>query len=201
MSGKEIFYPMLAMVALTLVVWLRLYLVRIPEMRRLRIHPQSLATSAQKSARLVDTRAADNFINLLEVPVLFYLALIVAYLTQQANAAGARARLGLRRWPRAAQPDPVQLQQGHASLHRVRRFDRPGVGAVGGARDGFAARMSDEQTARRSRRNRTQAPALALPARHARTRPVVRPLPRPRMEAGFRRRSRGFPTASGMRGR
>ena len=85
MSGKEIFHPMLAMVALTLVVWLRLYFVRIPEMRRLRIHPQSVATSAQKSARLVDTRAADNFINLLEVPVLFYLALIVAYLTQQAT--------------------------------------------------------------------------------------------------------------------
>ena len=83
MSGKEIFYPMLAMVALTLVVWLRLYAVRIPEMRRLRIHPQSVATSAQKSARLVDTRAADNFVNLFEVPVLFHLALIVAFLTQQ----------------------------------------------------------------------------------------------------------------------
>ena len=83
MSGMEIFYPMLAMVALTLVVWLRLYIVRIPEMRRLRIHPQSVATSAQKSARLVDTRAADNFVNLLEVPVLFYLALVVAHQTAQ----------------------------------------------------------------------------------------------------------------------
>lgn len=85
MIGKEIFHPMLAMVALTLIVWLRLYAVRIPEMRRLRIHPQAVATSAQKSARLVDTRAADNFSNLFEVPVLFYLALIVAYLTQQAT--------------------------------------------------------------------------------------------------------------------
>ena len=83
MSVKEAFYPMLAMVALALVVWLRLYFVRIPEMRRLRIHPQSVATSAQKSARLVDTRAADNFSNLFEVPVLFHLALVVAYLTQQ----------------------------------------------------------------------------------------------------------------------
>ncbi len=83
MSGKEVFFPALAMVALTLIVWVRLYAVRIPEMQRLRIHPQSVATSAQKSARLVDTRAADNFSNLFEVPVLFYLALIVAYLTQQ----------------------------------------------------------------------------------------------------------------------
>ncbi len=83
MTGQEIFHPMLAMVALTLVVWLRLFFVRIPEMRRLRIHPQAVATSAQKSARLVDTRAADNFVNLFEVPVLFHLALIVAFLTQQ----------------------------------------------------------------------------------------------------------------------
>jgi hypothetical protein len=85
MSGKEIFLPALAMVALTLMVWLRLYAVRIPEMRRLRIYPQAVATSAQKSARLVDTRAADNFSNLFEMPVLFYQALIVAYLTQQAT--------------------------------------------------------------------------------------------------------------------
>lgn len=83
MSGKEIFFPALVMVALTMIVWVRLYAVRIPEMRRLRIHPQSVATSAQKSARLVDTRASDNFNNLFEVPVLFYLALVVAYLTQQ----------------------------------------------------------------------------------------------------------------------
>ncbi len=83
MSGKEIFHPMLAMVVLTLVVWLRLYAVRIPEMRRLHIHPQAVASSAQKSARLVDTRAADNFVNLFEVPVLFHLALIVAFLAQQ----------------------------------------------------------------------------------------------------------------------
>src|SRR5688572_33448750 len=83
MSGKEVFYPALAMVALTFVVWLRLYFVRIPEMRRLRIHPQSVATSAEKAARLVDTRAADNFNNLFEVPVLFYLALVVAHLSGQ----------------------------------------------------------------------------------------------------------------------
>lgn len=83
MSGNEALFPMLAMVALTLVVWLRMYAVRIPEMRRLKIHPQAVATSAQKSARLVDTRAADNFSNLFEVPVLFHLALIVAFLTQQ----------------------------------------------------------------------------------------------------------------------
>ncbi|HEY0662833.1 MAG TPA: MAPEG family protein [Lysobacter sp.] len=83
MSGTEIFHPALVMVALTFAVWLRLYFVRIPEMRRLRIHPQSVATSAGKAARLVDTRAADNFNNLFEIPVLFYLALVVAHLSGQ----------------------------------------------------------------------------------------------------------------------
>jgi hypothetical protein len=35
------------------------------------------------AARLQDTRAADNFRNLFELPVLFYLALVVADLTAQ----------------------------------------------------------------------------------------------------------------------
>ena len=68
--------PLLAMVALTLLVWIRLYAVRLPEMRRSRIDPQQLAGSADKHL-LKDTRASDNFINLFEVPVLFY-ALVLA---------------------------------------------------------------------------------------------------------------------------
>jgi hypothetical protein len=72
-------WPAFAMVALTLAVQLRMYLVRIAEMRRLRIHPQAVATSSQAAQRFVDTRAADNFRNLFELPVLFYLALGVAF--------------------------------------------------------------------------------------------------------------------------
>ncbi|TLY49052.1 MAG: hypothetical protein E6K53_14735, partial [Gammaproteobacteria bacterium] len=58
----------------------------IGEMKRERIHPQSIATSATVAARLKDTKAADNFRNLFEVPVLFYPALIVAFLTAQVSA-------------------------------------------------------------------------------------------------------------------
>ena len=72
-----IFLPALAMVALTIVVWLRMYAMRIGEMKRGRIHPQSVATSAQMAARLSDTRAADNFRNLFELPVLFYAAVLL----------------------------------------------------------------------------------------------------------------------------
>ena len=79
------FLPALAMVALTIAVWLRMYAMRIGEMKRERIHPQAVATSAQMAARLSDTRAADNFRNLFELPVLFYLALVVAALTAQSG--------------------------------------------------------------------------------------------------------------------
>ncbi len=68
--------PLLAMVGLSLLVWVRLYVVRVREMKRSRIDPQRLAGSADKGL-LKDTRASDNFSNLFEVPVLFY-ALVLA---------------------------------------------------------------------------------------------------------------------------
>ena len=71
------------MAALSFVVWWRMYFMRIGEMKRERIHPQAVALSAQAAARLTDSRAADNFRNLFELPVLFYLALVVAALTAQ----------------------------------------------------------------------------------------------------------------------
>ncbi|WP_146909625.1 MAPEG family protein [Arenimonas daejeonensis] len=74
-SNQALLMPLLAMVCLTLLVWLRLYMVRIPEMRRSLIHPQQLAGSADKHL-LKDTRASDNFINLFEVPVLFYVLVL-----------------------------------------------------------------------------------------------------------------------------
>ena len=78
MADNAIFLPALAMAALTFVVWWRMYFMRIGQMKRERIHPQSVATSAQVAAKLTDSRGADNFRNLFELPVLFYLALGVA---------------------------------------------------------------------------------------------------------------------------
>ena len=80
MIDARIFAPAFAMVALTFVVWLRLFFVRVAQMRRERIHPQAVATSAQAAQRLTDSRASDNFRNLFELPVLFYAALFVAAL-------------------------------------------------------------------------------------------------------------------------
>ena len=86
MSEREIFYPALALVALTFIVWLRLFFTRVGEMKRERIPPQSVALSAQAAAKFSDSRAADNFRNLFELPVLFYIALVVAALTGQVTA-------------------------------------------------------------------------------------------------------------------
>ncbi len=79
-------WPLAAMVLLTLLVWLRLYQTRIGEMKRRRIHPQSVATSAQMAAGVEDSRAADNFRNLFELPVLFYAGVLLAI---QSGAGGA----------------------------------------------------------------------------------------------------------------
>ena len=78
MGQNAIFLPAVAMVLLTFVVWWRMYTMRIAQMKRERIHPQAVATSAQVTAKLTDSRGADNFRNLFELPVLFYLALVVA---------------------------------------------------------------------------------------------------------------------------
>lgn len=63
---------------LTFAVSVRMYLMRVREMKAGRIHPQSVALSAEKNQRLKDTRAADNFNHLFELPVLFYALIAIA---------------------------------------------------------------------------------------------------------------------------
>lgn len=87
MASASIFWPLVAMVALTLAVMLLTLRERIGQFRRDRIHPQSVSTSAQMAARLADTRCADNLRNLFELPVLFYVAVLVAFVTAQGSVA------------------------------------------------------------------------------------------------------------------
>ncbi|HLM53973.1 MAG TPA: MAPEG family protein, partial [Pseudoxanthomonas sp.] len=86
MASASIFWPMVAMAALTLAVMLLMARERIGQLRRKRVHPQSVALSGQLASKLDDTRCADNFRNLFELPVLFYAALLVAFVTAQGNA-------------------------------------------------------------------------------------------------------------------
>ena len=71
-------WPAVAMVALIFLVWIRLYHLRFAEMARKRLHAQDVASSAQSTAQLSDTRASDNFRNLFELPVLFFVAVLMA---------------------------------------------------------------------------------------------------------------------------
>lgn len=80
-----ILWPAFALAALTFAVAIRMFSVRVGEMRRLRIHPQKVAVSAQAAQHFVDTRAADNFRNLFEMPVLFHVALLIAFATSSAS--------------------------------------------------------------------------------------------------------------------
>ena len=99
---RLMFLPALAMVALTIAVWLRMFFTRVGEMKRERIQLQAVALSAQAAARFSDTRAADNFRNLFELPVLFYLAVVVAVLTGQVTTVTVSAGVGVRRPARRA---------------------------------------------------------------------------------------------------
>ena len=83
---RALFLPVIAMIAITVLAWLRLYQLRFAEMARRKIDPQSIALSAQKDAGLQDTRGADNFNNQFQLPVLFYVAVLVAQATGQGTA-------------------------------------------------------------------------------------------------------------------
>ena len=78
-------FPTIALVLLTAIVWVCLYVERIRELRQRHIGPQSLATSALAAQTLQRVQASDNFRNLFEVPVLFYVLCAVLTLAQHVS--------------------------------------------------------------------------------------------------------------------
>ena len=69
------------MVFLTFAVWVYLYALRIPEIKRLGIDPDELQDRAESHKLLtVSGAASNNLKNLFEVPILFYLAAMIAML-------------------------------------------------------------------------------------------------------------------------
>lgn len=107
MNRQLILWPLLAMVLLVLVVWVYLYITRVREMRARRISPQALATRATARGQLVDSlRVADNFSNLFELPVLFYVAAVLLYVSERVDG----IYLGLA-WAFVA------LRYAHSAIH------------------------------------------------------------------------------------
>ena len=99
MTIDPIWLPCAAMVFVTALIWIKLYADRLSEMRAKRINPQSLATLRAAAGRLENTQAADNFRNLFEVPVLFYVLCIALAITGGSTpgfVTAAWAYVGLR---------------------------------------------------------------------------------------------------------
>jgi hypothetical protein len=83
MQNALILYPLCAMALLLAVVTGFMLRERVGEFTSRRIHPQKLPSSSQMQGVLQNTRAADNYKNLSEMPVLFYLLCALLYMTQQ----------------------------------------------------------------------------------------------------------------------
>ena len=79
MNPAWILWPLLVMVALTFAVSIVMYRRRIAEIRAKEIRLQSVASAMGMATQLEDARASDNYRNLYEGPVLFYVAALAAF--------------------------------------------------------------------------------------------------------------------------
>jgi hypothetical protein len=103
--SREMLWPMFAMAALTYAVAVEAFRRRIAEIRARRIALRDLATSRGR-ARLEDVAAADNYSNLLEMPVLFYALCLLVAATGTATAPSVALAWGY-----------VTLRTLHSAIH------------------------------------------------------------------------------------
>ena len=86
MSKEIIVLPVILLAFLTVVVWVRMFIVRMSAMKSVRIHPEEM--KSQKAKELLPEEAnipAENFINLFEVPVLFYVLTTFLYISDSVS--------------------------------------------------------------------------------------------------------------------
>lgn len=87
MYFKPLLIPLLAQVVLTFIVMIVMYRKRVNEMKSKRIHPQRAKTRSGTHGILPDSEsAANNYSNLFEAPVLFYLAILLALILMLQDA-------------------------------------------------------------------------------------------------------------------
>jgi hypothetical protein len=87
MKQEAIFSPFLAMVLLTIIVWVYMYSRRIAFITSHKIRPDDLAIPG-KLAQIEPpsvSNPSDNFKNLFEVPVLFYALVLYLFVTKQVD--------------------------------------------------------------------------------------------------------------------
>lgn len=77
------FYPMFAMAVLTIAVGFYLFCMRVSLSKSGKVDPRAFKLNQSKDIPDVLVQAANNFSNLFEVPVLFYIACLTAIVTSQ----------------------------------------------------------------------------------------------------------------------
>lgn len=84
---KAIFMPIIAMILLTIIVWFYMYAKRLAYLTKQNIDAQELATPEKVAATIPDevNNPANNLKNLFEIPVLFYVLALMAYLNGSAD--------------------------------------------------------------------------------------------------------------------
>ena len=76
--NSQLLLPFFVMLLLPFLVLVKMFLSRAGEMKSRRIHPQQVATRTQMSSYNISINTSENFLNLFEMPVLFY-ALTLLY--------------------------------------------------------------------------------------------------------------------------
>ena len=85
--SNNLVQPVLALMVLTLLVWLVMYVRRIGAMRALRIPAQALSTPDKRSLLPeAVNRPSNNLVNLFEMPVLFYALCLLLMVGNQVDA-------------------------------------------------------------------------------------------------------------------
>lgn len=82
-AAIAIVIPFAGMLLLTLLVWLRMFQLRLGHIRRTGIEPKSRADLDAFPPRAV--AASNNFVNLFELPVLFYASVLALVVLNQAD--------------------------------------------------------------------------------------------------------------------
>jgi hypothetical protein len=86
LQNYGLFGPILALIAWTFVMWIWLYVTRIPAMKKAGINPQEMArTGATLSLPPEVSRVADNYNHLHEQPTIFYALALTAELSGAAD--------------------------------------------------------------------------------------------------------------------
>ncbi|MBY0572683.1 MAG: MAPEG family protein, partial [Undibacterium sp.] len=70
--NSSLVFACIAMFFLTAIVGVRMFTIRVKEIKRKRIRVQEFADSVKIAGKMEDVQASDNYKNLFEQPVLFY---------------------------------------------------------------------------------------------------------------------------------